>query len=89
MADVAAITAPFIAAAAQHGMRAPIRILGHDARGWSLFARSGDVLVLDEFGELWWARKASATDARPIRSVWPEEARSLAPKIQAALTITL
>jgi hypothetical protein len=85
MSDVTAITAPFVAAAAAAGVRPPVRILGHDTRGWSLFARSGDVLVLDEFGELWWTRQPSPTDARPIRTCWPEEARSLATRIAQVL----
>ena len=81
--DIATVTGPFVAEAAACGMVAPYRLVGHDAHGWAV-ADHEDTLVLDGFGELWWARIRGA-DAYIIRAPWPEEIRSLRDEITRTL----
>jgi hypothetical protein len=75
---VAAVAAPLVAEAAARGMRAPVRLIGVDARAWVVLERSAgsrgrDALLLDEFGDLWWGRPDGHGCARVTRTVWPEE----------------
>jgi hypothetical protein len=75
---VAAVAAPLVAEAAARGMRAPVRLVGVDARAWVVLERSNgargrDALLLDEFGDLWWGRPDGRGCARVTRAVWPEE----------------
>jgi hypothetical protein len=79
------LTGPFVAAAAARGTRPPLRLQGEDSRGWSLATKHGDTLVLDEFGDLWWARLVGPSDVRVIRSCWPEEVRGLRAEIAKTL----
>lgn len=85
---IVAITATFLAKAAARGARPPLSLAGADARGWPLSIARGDMLVLDEFGELWWARTGeSSGHVRVLRSCWPEEVRSLHDAIVRALSM--
>ena len=84
--SIGSVTGPFVATAAAHGARAPLQLIGQDARGWQVITRADDVLVLDEFGDLWWARTPVQGQARVIRGCWPEEMRSLRERIRSALT---
>jgi hypothetical protein len=86
--SIGAITGPFVSAAAARGAHAPLRLIGQDARGWQVAERRGDVLVLDEFGDLWWANIFGG-DARVIRECWPEESRSFREQIEHALSALL
>ena len=83
--SIDSLTGPFVSTAACTGARPPLRLLGADARGWKVAERSGDVVVLDEFGDLWWARLAAPGCAQVIRTCWPEEARSLRDAIASAM----
>ena len=69
--DIAIILGPFIAEAAASGLRPPLRLEENGARAWPLLDEN-DVLVMDEYGDLWWAR-VGANGARVIRRPWPEE----------------
>lgn len=84
--SIGSITGPFVASAAARGERPPLRLIGQDARGWQVAQRADDVLVLDEYGDLWWARVPVQGQARVIRACWPEETRSLHEKVEATLT---
>jgi hypothetical protein len=77
--------APFIAASAARGTRPPLCLQGADSRGWQVGSRGGDALVLDEFGDLWWAKLVAGNSARVIRECWPEEAISQSTSIKRAL----
>jgi hypothetical protein len=87
-ASAAAVTGPFIARATELGIRAPLRLLDHDARAWPL-PFPGDPLLVDEYGDLWWGRIPRAGEARVTRPVWPEEFSSRADEIARALATLL
>ncbi len=80
----AAIAGPFIAKAMARGVRAPERLIDQGTRGWLLVERHADLLVLDEFGDLWWTRRVLGNDHRIVRACWPEEAATLQAEIRAA-----
>ena len=84
-AGAAAVAGPFIAQARARGLRAPVRLLEQDARGWPLAARHGDVLICDQFGDLWWARRILGADYRIVRPCWPEEAGTLIDDIRTSV----
>jgi hypothetical protein len=84
---VAAVAAPLVAEAAARGMRAPVRLIGVDARAWVVLertsgTRSRDALLLDEFGDLWWGRPDGRGCARVTRATWPEEASECAEAVR-------
>lgn len=81
--DISTITGPFVAEAAACGIVAPFRLIGCDAHAWALVERV-DTLMLDDYGELWWAR-VHGPDAHIVRAPWPEEVRSLIADISCAL----
>ena len=83
-AGAAAIAGPFIAKAMARGVRAPARLIDQDTRGWLLVQRHGDLLIVDEFGDLWWTRRVDKDDYRVVRACWPEEAATLQADIRAA-----
>ncbi len=83
--SVGALTGPFVASAAACGARPPIRLQGQDSRGWKLSTRGGDHLVLDEFGDLWWARSLGGIDVQIIRACWPDEITRLHDDIEHAI----
>jgi len=83
-AGAAAIAGPFIAKAMARGVRAPARLIDQDTRGWLLVQRHGDLLIVDEFGDLWWTRRVDRDDYRVVRACWPEEAATLQADIRAA-----
>lgn len=83
-AGAAAIAGPFIAKAMARGVRAPARLIDQGTRGWLLVHRHGDLLIVDEFGDLWWARRIARDDYRVVRACWPEEAATLQADIRAA-----
>jgi hypothetical protein len=85
MAGIETVIGPFVSEAAARGSRPPVALVDHDTRGWELCARGTDRLFLDEFGDLWWGSRLGTTQARILRPCWPEERRSLAPTIEAAL----
>lgn len=75
----AAEAAALAAQAAARGLKPPIRLSGVDARAWPILASGGpsrgdDALVLDEYGDLWWALQDGPHHARITRACWPEEA---------------
>ena len=85
MGDLTAITGPFVARAAARGLRPPVRLLEQDARAWELLRRDDALLLLDEFGDLWWGRELRGPHAIVDRPLWPEERDSLASHIAVAL----
>ena len=85
MSDLTTLTAPFVARAAARGVRPPLRLIDRDARAWDLIRRSGQILLLDEFGELWWGRRLEHPDAIVDRPVWPEERDGLREPLAGAL----
>lgn len=80
----AAIAGPFIAKAIARGVRAPARLIDQGTHGWLLAHRHGDLLIVDEYGDMWWARRVERDDYRVIRACWPEEAALLQPEIRAS-----
>jgi hypothetical protein len=81
------VAASIAAQAASRGIRPPLVLSGADARAWVVLSSGGpsraeDALVLDEYGELWWAR-VSARHAHVTRRCWPEEAGLCAEAIRA------
>jgi hypothetical protein len=84
-AGAAAIAGPFIAQTRARGLRAPVRLLDQDARGWPLAERHGDVLICDQFADLWWARRVLGSDYRVVRPCWPEEAGTMIDDIRASV----
>ena len=88
-ASAIGVTGPFIQEANVRGLRPPIRVVDQETRAWQVGARGGDALLLDEFGDLWWARVAPRGDARTIRPCWPEEARKLCDDVARALVALL
>ena len=84
-AGASAIAGPFIARARARGLRAPARLLDQDARGWPLAERQKDVLICDQFGDLWWTRRVLDADYRVVRPCWPEEAVSLIDEIRVSM----
>ncbi len=85
MGDLTAITGPFVARAAARGVRPPVRLVELDARGWALLHLDERLLLLDEFGDLWWGRLLREPDAVVDRPLWPEERDSLSGHIAVAL----
>jgi len=84
-AGAAAIAGPFIAQATARGIRAQVRLLDQGTHGWPLVQRQGgDALIVDEFGDLWWARRVLASDYRVVRACWPEESATLTAEIRGA-----
>ena len=84
--SAAAIAGPFVAQAFARGVQAPVRLLDENTHGWTLIERHSDTLCVDEFGDLWWARRIQDDDYRVVRACWPEEAATLAADIRNALT---
>lgn len=85
-----ALIAPLVAEAVARGVRPPVRLIDVDARGWVIVARgpasrAGDALVLDEFGDLWWARAEGRGSARVTRGCWPEEIPAYVDQIRRAM----
>jgi hypothetical protein len=83
-AGAAAIAGPFIAKAIASGIRAPARLIDQGTHGWLLVQRGGDVLIVDEFGDLWWTRRVLGSDYRVVRACWPEESATLIAEIRSA-----
>jgi len=83
-AGASAIAGPFIAQATARGVRAQVRLLDQDTHGWTLVQRHSDVLVVDEFGDLWWTRHVLEKDYRVVRACWPEESATLIADIRIA-----
>jgi hypothetical protein len=83
--SAAAIAGPFIAKAIARGVRAPIRLVDQETHGWPLAHRQNDVLVVDEFGDLWWTRRVFGDDYRVVRTCWPEESATLIAEIRSSL----
>ena len=83
-AGAAAIAGPFIAKAIARGVRAQARLVDQDTHGWLLAQRHGDLLIVDEFGDLWWTRRVARDDYRVVRACWPEEAAMLQADIRAS-----
>ncbi len=84
-----ALASSLAAQAAARGVRAPVVLTGADARAWIVLSsggpsRSGDALLLDEYGELWWGRPSGRSGARVTRACWPEEAGLCEEAIRAA-----
>lgn len=80
----AAVAGPFIAKAMARGVRAPARLVDQGTRGWLLVQRNGDLLICDQFGDLWWTRRIAGDDYRVVRACWPEEAATLQIEIRAS-----
>jgi hypothetical protein len=80
----AAIAGPFIAKAMRRGVRAPARLIDQGTHGWLLVQRHGDLLIVDEFGDLWWTRRITGDDYRIVRACWPEEAATLQSDIRSS-----
>ena len=80
----AAVAGPFIAKAMARGVRAPARLVDQGTRGWLLVQRNGDLLICDEYGDLWWTRRILGDDYRIVRACWPEEAATLQTEIRAS-----
>jgi hypothetical protein len=85
VSGIGTVTGPFVAEEAARGVRPPLRLLEKDSRGWGLLERSGALLCLDEFGDLWWGRIDRGPDIRIDRPAWPEETVSLREAIAAAV----
>jgi hypothetical protein len=83
-AGASAIAGPFIAQAIARGVRAQVRLLDQGTHGWPLVERHNDVLVVDEFGDLWWTRRVLGSDYRVVRACWPEESATLIAEIRSA-----
>jgi hypothetical protein len=83
-AGASAIAGPFVAQATARGVRAQVRLIDQGSRGWPLVQRHGDTLVVDEFGDLWWARPVRGSDYRVVRACWPEESATLIAEIRSA-----
>jgi len=83
-AGASAIAGPFVAQAIARGVRAQVRLLDQGTHGWPLVRRQSDVLVVDEFGDLWWTRPVLQHDHRVVRACWPEEAATLISEIRSA-----
>jgi hypothetical protein len=81
----ASVIGRFIAEAAAKHIHAPVRLLDQDARAWEVIELPGDLLLLDEFGDLWWGARVWKGEARVTRPCWPEEARALARSIELSL----
>ena len=62
-----------------HASRARYRRVVGCAMFWH-----GDLLIVDEFGDLWWTRRVIKDDYRVVRACWPEEAATLQADIRAA-----
>jgi hypothetical protein len=75
----------FVAEAAANNVQAPFRLLDQDTHAWPLIERDGDLLLLDEFGDLWWGVCVRTGEARVTRACWPEEAHRLARPIAGSL----
>jgi hypothetical protein len=84
-AGASAIAGPFIAQAIARGVRAQVRLLDQGTHGWLLVERHKDVLILDEFGDLWWTRRVVGDDYRVVRACWPEESATLIAEIRGAV----
>lgn len=84
-----AVACRFVAEAAANGVRAPVRVLNEDAHAWIVSSRGRELLLLDEYGDLWWGRAGRPGEARVHRACWPEEADALADEIAAALDAAL
>jgi hypothetical protein len=84
-AGAAAIAGPFIAKAIARGVRAPARLIDQGTHGWLLVQRGGDVLIVDEFGDLWWTRCVFDRDYRIVRACWPEESATLLAEIRRSI----
>jgi hypothetical protein len=84
-AGASAIAGPFIAQAIARGVRAQVRLLDQGTHGWLLVERHHDVLIVDEFGDLWWTRRVLGNDYRVVRACWPEESATLIPEIRSAV----
>ena len=91
VASVAAVAAPLVAEAAARGLRPPVCLEGVDARAWIVVrrgpdSRARDALVLDEFGDLWWARlDPRGYTARVTRGLWPEEGPAFVDSIRDSM----
>lgn len=83
-AGAAAVAGPFIAKAMARGVRPPARLIDQGTRGWLLVHRNGDLLICDEFGDLWWTRRIMGEDYRVVRACWPEEAATLQAEIRSS-----
>ncbi|HEX9696841.1 MAG TPA: hypothetical protein VGB64_11090 [Actinomycetota bacterium] len=86
--------AALAAQAAARGLKPPIRLLGVDARAWTILssggpARAGDALLLDEYGDLWWGLLDQPHHARITRSCWPEEAALYLAGIRGMMELVL
>lgn len=93
-ADASAVAAALAAQAGARGIRPPVSLTGADARAWIVLtsggpSRAGDALLLDEYGELWWARPTGKLQARVVRSCWPEEASLCMEAIKATMDSVL
>jgi hypothetical protein len=75
----------FVSEAAANHVQAPLRLLDQDAHAWDLIELHGDLLLLDEFGDLWWGTRVRTGEARVMRPCWPEEARALSHSIGDSL----
>ncbi|MHB8513410.1 MAG: hypothetical protein ACYDCC_14700 [Actinomycetota bacterium] len=90
----AAVASRLAAHAAANGLRAPIGLPEIDSRCWVILAsggpsRSGDSLVLDQYGDLWWTRMTGLSSARITRECWPEEAALFEESITSTMETVL
>jgi hypothetical protein len=83
-AGAAAVAGPFIAKAMARGVRPNARLVDQGTRGWLLVQRHGDLLICDEYGDLWWTRRILGDDYRVVRACWPEEAATLQTDIRSS-----
>jgi hypothetical protein len=81
----ASVVGRFVSDAAAKHVQAPVRLLDQDARAWPLIEQHGDLLLLDEFGDLWWGICVRSGEARVTRACWPEEAQGLSHLIASSL----
>jgi hypothetical protein len=81
----ASVIGHFVSEAAAHRVQAPVKLLDQDTHAWPLIEQNGDLLLLDEFGDLWWGTLVRTGEARVTRACWPEEARGLAHVIAGSL----
>jgi len=81
----ASVIGRFVSEAATKHLRPPFRLLDQDTHAWPLIERDGDLLLLDEFGDLWWGVCVREGEARVTRACWPEEANRLVRPIAGSL----
>jgi len=87
----AASASSLVTDAAARGIRPPFQLSGpvETLRAWLVVARKGDAIYADEYGDLWWAKPTGTYTARVVRTLWPEEAESLATAIDDGVRAVL